>query len=497
MAAASGTKTAAGKIRVTCDGCGKTFGVPASKAGKRGPCPKCGQTIRVPGGTVAPKPAPAPAPPADGEFDWNALAGDEANARVVETAPAVPDDGGYDFADDEPAPKKEAKPASAGLSEQLKSLTPEQRAALRRRAEGNATAVRGPKVIDGDDQLWGFPSFLMGLTLSVAGALLGGAIWFALLAAFGIELKLLAILIGALAGGGMFAGYQKHDLAAGALAAFLAAGGIVLAKVAILTWGVGFLIDHAAAEVAAESEKWVEEEYEQSALELVSLEDAKYGATQFEIERYRRDNGIGDAEWYRSLDWIRARHEKGPREKIAASSEAEVRDLYSRGALLPNLLADRDEAAREAYRAERDLPAEDDLENPYAGLEYGESSDAEYAAADARARELAQEREAAWADFEPLRLEAEAAAWAELDAMTPDEVAVAYDAMRERERDEMRAANAQFQDVIGGVADELSDEDKAAAGKAFAFTLFGPRDIFVVLLALGTAFGIGTGLRGD
>ena len=491
MAAASGTKTAAGKIRVTCDGCGKTFGVPASKAGKRGPCPKCGETIRVPGGTVAAKPAP----PADGEFDWNALAGDEAKAKVVETVPA--DDGGYDFAGDDPAPKQAAKPASAGLSEQLKSLTPEQRAALRRRAESNATAVRGPKVIDGDDQLWGFPSFLMGLTLSVAGALLGAAIWFALLAAFGIELKLLAILIGALAGGGMFAGYQKHDLAAGALAAFLAAGGIVLAKVAILTWGVGFLIDHAAAEVASESQKWVEEEYEQSALERVDLEDAKYGATQFEIARYRRDNGIGDEEWYRSLDWIRDKHEQGPREKIAASSDDEVRDLYSRGALLPGLLAEKDEAAREAYREASALPAEDDLEDPYADLEYGESSDAEYAAAEARAKELAAEREAAWADFEPLRLEAEAEAWAELDAMTGDEVAVAYDEMRERERDEMRAANAQFQDAIGGVADELTDEDKAAAGKAFAFVLFGPRDIFFVLMALGTAFGIGTGLRGD
>ena len=470
--------TTADPIAVACAACGGRFKVPASKAGKRGPCPKCKAPVRV----------PVPAAPAadDGEPDWNALADVEATAAPREADPVI-----------QAAPASSAAvvmPDSASFAKQMASLTPEQRRALARRADDAARSGRRPKVIDGDDQLWGFPSFLMGLTLCVAGSLLGAGIWFGLLAATGRELRLLAVGVGALAGGGMYAGYQKHELTAGMIAAICAVGGIVLAKVLILTVGVGFLIDRETERLAAAADESAEEYFEATQIENVSIDVAREGAFDFELGRYRRAEGLDDELWYSALDWMRGGHEQKVRKVVAELDDEAARDRYRRGTLLYPMLDDRTEAAREAYRAEHDLPAAEDEENPYADLPE-EPTEAQYAAAAERARELSEARELAWADWPAAERAAEDAAWAELDAMTGDEVAAAYDAQREAELAQTVKMNAEMAAAAGEWADEADDETLDAAADVLVYRVVGPSDLLFGFLALSTAFGIGTGMR--
>src|SRR5690606_23121049 len=147
---------------------------------------------------------------------------------------------GYGVVDVEPEPRLVRQPAPQGNV--LAGLTPEQRAALAKRAEERANQSRFKKVSDGDDNLWGFPSFLGGMGLALLGAALGAGLWFLLLAGTGKELRFMAIVVGTLAGGGMLMGYQQHDVGAGARAACLAVAAIVFAKFAVVWWGTSYLI---------------------------------------------------------------------------------------------------------------------------------------------------------------------------------------------------------------------------------------------------------------
>src|SRR5690606_22050752 len=130
-------------------------------AGKKGPCPKCKTILTV----------PQPEPVAEGEVDWSMLADAAASAPAVETD-------GYGVVDVEPEPRLARQPARQGNV--LASLTPEQRAGLAKRAEERANQSRFRKVSDGDDNLWGFPSFPGGVGLALLGAALGAGLWFLL-----------------------------------------------------------------------------------------------------------------------------------------------------------------------------------------------------------------------------------------------------------------------------------------------------------------------------
>lgn len=469
--------SAADSIRVVCDGCGKAFRVPASKAGKRGKCPKCGAVLHVP------EPVAAGASEGEGEMDWSSLAAAEAGAAPAED--------GYDLSDD-PA-LAAAKPVETAqvarkraFAEQMKSLTPEQRKALANRAE--TLARGGKKAIDGDDQLWGFPSFLMGLTLAAVGALVGGAIWFGLLAATGRELRIAAWGVGLLAGGGMFAGYQKHDFSAGFLAACLAGAGIVGAKFAMVTFGQGYLVDNFVAEVASEAEIAIEQEYQASALDVVPLEEAREVARWYRIEEYRHDEGISDETWYGMLEFIRGRHEQPIYQELREANEPRVRELYARSQLQEEVMAEHLAAAEAAYRAEKGLPAADEEPDYWAELDE-DATEAEWEAASQKAAAAAEEREAQWADFEPKRTEAVAAAWQELKTMPEAEVFERYDALREQRRTEGLAMLEEAEQAF----EDLSDEEVEEAG----LTAFGFHDLIFIPLALVTAFGVGTGLRGE
>lgn len=91
-------------ITFSCEHCGKKIKAPESKAGRKGKCPKCNQTIRIPLPSDetddAPKAAPQKKPPpqdsGDGPIpvDWDEVDGtDEIGEPLIHetaTAPSLP-----------------------------------------------------------------------------------------------------------------------------------------------------------------------------------------------------------------------------------------------------------------------------------------------------------------------------------------------------------------------------------------------------------------------
>ncbi len=462
------------KIRIHCDVCGGRFKVPAKLAGRAGKCPKCKATLVVP--DLA---------PADNDVDWNALAGAEASAAPADDDPALA------AAAAQPI---ETAPVGGGISAQMAGLTPQQRRALAERAE--RLARNGGKEDDGDEKVWGFPSFLAGLGLCVAGCLLGGGLWYGLLAATGKEWRILALLIGALAGGGMYAGLQKNDLSAGTLAAMLAGLTILGAKFAMATIGQEYIVASIDATADNEYVQAVEEEYEQTAIELVPLDDAHEGAFEWEMDKYLHETGMG-MDYYSLMDWQQQKHAAPIRERVDAMKPDEARHAYRVNTLRWDVLERHRDQAEDAVRAEHDLPsvaevaaAEPDCDEHdeadcdrlydewYAFASYG---DDETEAATLREKVAAAQEASSDAAF------------AELAAMTPDASQAAYDEHRLATREAELAYIAEE----NALEYDHTDEQRSENTTFFLFTVFGIKDLFIIPLAVGTAFGIGTGLRGD
>ena len=179
------------KIRVECAECGAAFRVAAAKAGKRGPCPKCGQPIVIPHAEV----------PDESDDDGYSLADDLPEM----SAPPPP----VAMASNDGPPRR---PAAGG--------TPRERAAAK---AAWATAAEPSAAVAAGRQTG---RFALGAGLAGVVAVVGCALWIAVWHFASVQLGILAWGLGLAIGGAMFVGYGDRTVPAG-----LAAGAIALAAV--------------------------------------------------------------------------------------------------------------------------------------------------------------------------------------------------------------------------------------------------------------------------
>ena len=212
-------------ITVQCT-CGKRLKAPASAAGKKAKCPKCGSVVRID--------APPPPPEEEGVLGLDALydlAEKEAQvaAQQEATAPATvrcPSCGsalqadavlcvncGYDLRTrSKVAPKREQPAPGMPVPKYL-----------------DAGKKSGPK-----DKIAPQRSIFIGIAGSAAGALIGGLVWFGVAMATGYEFYFLALIVGAAAGAGMQIGQQGYSTIGGFIAGGMTFVGVLLAKLAIV-----------------------------------------------------------------------------------------------------------------------------------------------------------------------------------------------------------------------------------------------------------------------
>lgn len=262
----------ADRISVRCGGCEAKFRLPESAAGKRARCPKCSTEFRVPVASGAAAVAEAERPAADDRIRFAcaecggsikapaAAAGRRVKCprcSAVQTVPTPESEYGSEEANsgglDDDLFAGVATNAAAAPTASLHAVVPcancgapvaaganrcpgcgsnpakaksAKAAATQAALAGGAKAVIGAAVVGN--------RFLMGCLLSAAGAALGAVIWFGV--AYGTKLQIgyIAWGLGGLAGIGMYSGYREANPLGGVIAAGIAFGGIMLAKMLML-----------------------------------------------------------------------------------------------------------------------------------------------------------------------------------------------------------------------------------------------------------------------
>ena len=236
-------------ITAQCGSCNKKFKANEQLAGKRVKCPQCGGVITIP----VPQPAESH--------------GSMASLLDEESVPATP------------APKPKPK-APAAIAKKCPSCSAEITAGavlcvncgfdLRTgkpvEIGGADAAADGAKKKKKKKKHRGDTPqslmFLRGCAVSLGFALLGSLAWWALAYFTGFESGYIALMIGALAGGGMKTGYGVEDVLAGLAAAAVAIMAIFIAKVFVFAVLLSqFQEDFADAMVEdAEFQEMMEEE---------------------------------------------------------------------------------------------------------------------------------------------------------------------------------------------------------------------------------------------
>ena len=230
------------KITVAC-ACGAKLKAPASAAGRKARCPKCGATLTVE--------APPPARADDDLDDLYGLANDAERAAKSAPADAVAvlcpschtrmQPGavlctacGYDTRTGKSLSTSTAvasaqpalvRPAAVGTAfpPPLRTSVPVEQ----------ASAVTGPG--EGGN-------LLKGAAFSAVFALVGAFIWYLIAKGTEREIGWIAWGVGLAAGFGMMIGYNGTSVKSGAVAAAMAVGGILLGKFMVFTWVVVPLI---------------------------------------------------------------------------------------------------------------------------------------------------------------------------------------------------------------------------------------------------------------
>lgn len=242
-------RSADDRIKLPCPTCGKNLVFPAAAAGRKAKCAGCEHVFLIPAGTAKQQPAAEPSPvPAVPVYA-------PASPQDEETSAHDEPDGLYDLA---------AAEESAEVVAQVPSLTaqalsdfsrPQASAVAGRTYSQRGTfqdeaATRGRLAVmvgEGTAQL------IKGTAYSAAGAIFGAFIWFAVAKATDLELGYIACGLGVMAGLGMHIGMNAESLLGGFLAAMMAFGGIILAKVMIVAW---ILLPMVNAEMKKEGESF-------------------------------------------------------------------------------------------------------------------------------------------------------------------------------------------------------------------------------------------------
>ena len=331
-----------------------------SKAGKKGPCPKCGETLVIPKMTAQAKPA-SPAKPADGDMDWGALAAAEATA--------APGADAFELAPDADI----AAPAPAA-PQVARKLTPRERAMAKMPAGKPAKAGRAPRpaAADGPEPFIGFPSMFAAIALGVAGAVLGGIAWWAAYAATGKEVRFIAWLLGLLVGSGIWLGrggnfnpLRKNALTV-PLAALIAIGGIITVKLLIHEVGREELF---VSEIKTEAEQVVERERERIIYEHnqpIPKDEVFDGVMAWLGGEFRRDTGLSDARYAAMPDTSAMAAMQDVRLQITDMEADERHEHYARWQLALQEPVDDPAEARAAHEAARlAFMKDNDMIDPY------------------------------------------------------------------------------------------------------------------------------------
>ncbi|MBN2561385.1 MAG: hypothetical protein JXQ75_10695 [Phycisphaerae bacterium] len=206
-------------IVVQCP-CGAKLRVRAAAIGKKTRCPKCDGIVAIT--APAPGPAtPAPASPLDhghgllDESPQHEQTTKDAPSRRMSAAKACPNCGVPTAAD--------ARLCIACGYDIEKEC---QREVVVTPASGGAGALATQMAKSAG-------TFVVGSVLSLVGALIGGAVWFAVVWYLNAEVGYIAWGVGVLAGAGMLVGSRSPSAKAGVVAAGMSAVGIVAAKAAI------------------------------------------------------------------------------------------------------------------------------------------------------------------------------------------------------------------------------------------------------------------------
>lgn len=237
--------SATDKVAVKC-ACGAKMKVPASAAGRRARCPRCGEVFKVPARGAAPS---------------GAVAFEGAAADLPETsADAAADSLLDDFAEQEGSAEVIERP-DAPLD------SPPQSSLIRAPDSfGGGSDSEPGTLLSGALAAKGF---LIGCVFSAIAAAVGAGIWYGIAIGTGYEIGYVAWGIGLAAGAGMAYGSRSAGVGGGAVAAVMATLSIVVAKLlifnAVVAPAIGELrVEYAAAYLTDEAltERGVEDEEE-------------------------------------------------------------------------------------------------------------------------------------------------------------------------------------------------------------------------------------------
>jgi len=229
--------------------CGVKLRVPPNAAGKRIRCPKCGFRIAITADGATTESSAFTAPTAASASPVARPAAPAPPVRRPAAPKPAPDEGDSLLDDLMLAESSATTTAGADLAAHQK-ICPSCKSAMAKNAQvcvmcGHdlkarpatapvAKAAKAKAAATGAARTGG--RFLIGCALSAAGALVGGLIWFGVAVATEREFGLIAILVGALAGGGMALGYRTPSALAGWVAVLTTIGGIIGAKILIFAF---------------------------------------------------------------------------------------------------------------------------------------------------------------------------------------------------------------------------------------------------------------------
>ncbi len=311
----------ASKMTVQCD-CGAKLKVPTSAEGKKAKCPKCGNAFRIQkSGDDAPsaksiKTAASPGDSGDMGSILNALATQANNAPAIETEESL---------------------APPVLCIKCGRMVPSSSEAcvhcgsnIRQTGAARSSIARpGPahssfSVIDAMPQ-----SLAFGCVLSALGACLGAGIWFLVCKTTGYEVGYIACAVGFLAGGGMLLGNRQEDDLAAIIAAGMAVGGIVLARILFISFLIGDFTTEARNDI----------DYQRGVVATVMAFDA-----------LQNGNPSDQAAWESELD--------NAYEQVGSMPENDVRNTFqSRESDFKNAVASNNLVSRHADTEGLDLDA--------------------------------------------------------------------------------------------------------------------------------------------
>jgi hypothetical protein len=486
------------KVRVVCHSCGARFKAPAAKAGKKGPCPKCGILLVVP---QAGNPADADA------VDWSQLeaaaprkasaagAGDAVLAMAaVQPAdpparpPATEKKSGGFFS----RAKKADAPALAGLSQQQRELLT-QRVQQRMKKDFQRFEDETPG------------SLPTGIVAASFCAIVGAGLWFGLFAGTGKEIRWMAIAVGILAGGGMYLGYQRRDIKAGYIAAGVALAAIVGAKVGFVGWGERFKVAAKQPVPVSKVEQEIEDEFLHP-----DPDETFYAVGEWTAKQYMYENDLTPEKLGAMYEWDRERHQWKMNDKRDALSAEEGFNALYRWTFYSQELSQRqrdaeiDWEAQQQARAAEQAMAEDasDVSSQAdvpAGADAGAAQAADEEDGDVAVRgpsdsyDWSPEKRAA---MEKLFAQVERDFFMEVQAMEPEVVKKYWEDQREVERRARKIAAKQAGEDIQEKFVELGEDPVAAAqaeAQALKYQPFDVLDLIAIPFAAAAALFLGRG----